>query len=84
MPEDALIGFKFFSRGQGPDIASENAVRNATEHLQNEIAFEAAFDHLDRATEAVSTAARRKAAQEPDTPNDDVPEFIEGTDFFIF
>lgn len=69
MPEDGIftgVGFGFFNQQLDPDlwIADGHAVE-ATDvgergsPLSNSTAFDAAFEHLDRATSAVQEAARK-------------------------
>lgn len=80
MPEDALIGFEFFTTDNGLSIANENARRKASEQLVNETAFRNAFDNLDNAVEAVQTAALRKARREDPDWQDNVPPDLTGGD----
>ncbi len=86
MPEDApfMVGFGFFSESGQDSIANEAAVREASSHLFNPTAFNNAADNLDRATEAVQEAARRKASRgDGDQADPDTFDFSEGHDFFL-
>ena len=67
MPEDGL-GFAFFHQDNNPDlwIADDHAVEatgagGRGSVLVNEIAHDAAIDHLGTAAEAVQEAAERKS-----------------------
>lgn len=81
MPEDAnKIGFAFFLNENENPIANEAAVRHALSHLFNKVAFEASFDHLDNAVQAVQEAARHKAGGQAD-PLPDPQDFTDGQDF---
>ncbi|MDQ2091623.1 hypothetical protein [Marimonas arenosa] len=94
MPEDALIGFEFFtiddenSPFNGLTIANDHAVRAASQHLNNPNAYNHAIEHLDRAIEAVQAAAIRNASrndprQDEPTWDDNVPPDLIGPDDFL-
>ncbi len=81
MPEDGRpIGFGFFANENENPIANEAAVRHALSHLFNKVAFDASFDHLDHAVQAVQEAARHKAGDQGD-PLPDPQDFTDGQDF---
>jgi hypothetical protein len=69
MPDDCLcVGFGFFNQADNTDlwIADDHAVEatgvgGRESVLVNEIAYDAAFDNLGRAAEAVQEAAERKS-----------------------
>ncbi|MDU8925979.1 hypothetical protein RXV86_01140 [Alisedimentitalea sp. MJ-SS2] len=83
MPEDALIGFRFFSSSNSPTIVNEAAERNATQHLENDIAHFHAIQHLDRATDAVQAAATRNDRRDEPGFEDNVPPDLIGPDDFL-
>ena len=84
MPEDAFIGFNFFSTGNGLSIVNDAAQRNAAERLANDIAFGNAFQHLDTALGAVQSAARHKAQRnDPDWEDNVPPDLTDGFDFLL-
>ncbi|MCA8928662.1 MAG: hypothetical protein KDC18_11375 [Alphaproteobacteria bacterium] len=83
MPEE-LIGFGFFQSAREPYIANDMAVLEASDHLFNLTAFDAAADHLDRAGEAVLAAARANDIRGADDGNGlDQPPYADGSDFFL-
>ncbi|GAB5435568.1 hypothetical protein [Falsiruegeria mediterranea] len=84
MPEDALIGFLFFTTENDLSIVNENARKNATEHLVNEVAFRNALEHLDNAKDAVRDATFRKVrGEEQEWPDNVPPDPGDTDDFFL-
>ena len=89
MPEDGLIGFKYFETQVGDtrvkiNIANDAAVQAASDHLKNLTAGAARHGHLDTAQHAVQAAAFRKAGLDVDRSDDvDNNDFDDGSDFFL-
>lgn len=73
MPDDGLIGFRFFSNDNGLSVVDDHAQQQAAQHLANDIAYYNAIEHLVRATDAVQTAALRHDRQHNDPIPDDGP-----------
>ncbi|MFZ7091920.1 hypothetical protein [Primorskyibacter sp. 2E233] len=83
MPEDLRIGFRFFANDNGDSIANDKAERAAMMHLENEIARFAAFDHLERAVQAVQTAAAHNTPSVDSWEDNVPPDLTDGFDFLL-
>jgi hypothetical protein len=93
MPEDGIIGFKYFETesrdGSIVNIANDAAVLHASRRLfdthGSDTAGAARHGHLETAQHAVQAAAFRKAGLEDvDRPDDvDNNDFDDGSDFFL-
>lgn len=86
MPEDASwynTGFLFFEDDQQSPIANEAAVRKASVHLMKPPNEGSVLEHLEQATEAVQAAARKKTLREALDDGPDVPNVVDGEDFFL-
>jgi hypothetical protein len=92
MPEDGLIGFKYFETesrdGNIVNIANDAAVLHASRRLfdthGSDTASAARHGHLETAQHAVQAAAFRKAGLDVDRSDDvDNNDFDDGSDFFL-
>lgn len=80
MPEDAVIGFRFFAtRGADGEeevlAASARAVEKASDNLLNRTAHDAAFDRLDKAIAAIHAAKGDARGRDAGFDDDDFAGF---------